>query len=47
MFGAIFKFLQLLCECNNFAFKDFIVEQVDKDGTKKNYSFNILSMTTF
>lgn len=39
--------MQLLCECNNIEFKNFIREQIDTDGLKKNSSFNILSMTTF
>jgi hypothetical protein len=47
VFGCLFRFMQLLCECNNIAFKNFIREQVDTDGMKKNYSINVLNMTTF
>lgn len=47
VFACLFKFMQLLCECNNIDFKNFIREQVDTDGQKKNSSFNILNMTTF
>lgn len=47
VFKCLFKFMQLLCECNNIAFKDFVREQIDSDGSKKATSFNILNMTTF
>jgi len=39
--------MQLLCECNNISFKNFIREQTDLEEKKKNTSFNILNMTTF
>jgi hypothetical protein len=43
----LFKFLQLLCECNNYELKHFVRVQTNTDGTKKNYSFNVINMTTF
>lgn len=47
VFACLFKFMQLLCECNNIEFKNFIREQKNTDGSKKNNSINILNMTTF
>lgn len=47
MFSRLFKFLQLLSECNNFQLKHFVRVQTNVDGSKKNYSFNVISMTTF
>jgi hypothetical protein len=47
VFSRLFKFLQLLCECNNYDLKHFVRIQTNTDGTKKNYSFNVINMTTF
>jgi hypothetical protein len=47
VFGCLFRFMQLLCECNNIEFKNFIREQKNTDGSKKSATINILNMTTF
>ena len=43
----IFRFLQLLCECNNIELKNFVREQVNTDGEKKGYSFNLINVAIF
>lgn len=43
----IFRFLQLLCECNNINLKDFVREQINTDGQKKGYSFNLINVAIF
>ena len=47
VFACLFRFMQLLCECNNIDFKHFIREQINPDKTKKGNTINILNMTTF
>lgn len=43
----IFKFLQLLCECNHVELKNFVREQTNVDGKKKNYSFSLINVAIF
>lgn len=43
----IFKFLQLLCECNHVQLKTFVREQINVDGSKKNYSFSLINVAIF
>jgi uncharacterized protein with PQ loop repeat len=47
VFSCLFRFMQLLCECNNIEFKHFIREQKNLDGKRKNNTINILNMATF
>ncbi len=43
----IFKFLQLLCECNHVDLKNFVREQKNVNGLKKNYSFSLINVAIF
>lgn len=41
-----FRFLQLLCENNNIAMKNFLLVQINENGSKKNKTINFIETTT-
>lgn len=41
-----FRFLQLLCENNNIQMKNFLLVQVNENGSKKNKTINFIETTT-
>ena len=47
VFAIVFKFMQQLCECNHIEMKNFVREQINEDGEKKNYSFSLISVAIF